>query len=102
MRKVDYAYIVLLTVITILLLLLVLKPDPKPPQAKQYSEVVCEHLITDMDNALGLVQLFKKRRSKAKAKALKALAEPIEARLKDGWVMITEPHFETSLACFAR
>ena len=28
MRKVDYAYIVLLTVITTLLLLLVLKPDP--------------------------------------------------------------------------
>ena len=102
MRKVDYAYIVLLTVITTLLLLLVLKPDPKPPQAKQYSEVVCEHLITDMDNAFGLAQTFKKRRSKAKAKALKALAEPIEAKLKDGWVMIMEPIPQTSIVCFAR
>ena len=99
MRKVDYAYIVLLTVITILLLLLVLKPDPKPPQPKQYSEVVCEHLITD---AFKLGDLSPMARKSRRLKALKAFAKPIEARLKDGWVMIMEPPPQTSIVCFAR
>ena len=97
MRKVDYAYIVLLTVITILLLLLVLKPDPKPPQSKQYSEVVC-----DVTYETGIVAVGNNflQNPKKTAKALKDFGAPIEAKLKDGWVLL--PTNIQGIICFAR
>ena len=102
MRKVDYAYIGLLTVITLLLLLLVLKPDPKPPQPPQYSEVVCEINVTfETGVAVGLNGWSKKKKAKvARAKALKDFGAPIETKLKDGWVLL--PTNLQGIICFAR
>ena len=102
MRKVDYAYIVLLTVITTLLLLLVLKPDPKPPQSKQYSEVVCEAMLIDLKHGKGFVSMmWNKKKTKKGERALKAVADPIEAKIKDGW-MVLPMNFDPSIVCFAR
>lgn len=42
MKKIDYIYISLLSVIIFLLILLVLRPTPKPPKPKRYSEVQCD------------------------------------------------------------
>ena len=80
MRKVDYAYIVLLTVITILLLLLVLKPDPNSHQGKQYSEAICVKMAEY---------------------ALEDVSAQLDEKFKDGWVLVMGSGLGGAL-CFAR